>query len=183
MSREIHKVTTLNESLFNKVKEKVVVLTEEDWDIHPLRREKYEMHSYTDTIPLNWFDGNNEHKRLRSIFKKDLEDIRKVIATEYGSKKCSFFNVFLIRMKPHSSIPVHIDSIDYDTQDLAGLLRCHIPIVTHPGVTFTVGDVTEHLEEGNLYSIDNFLTPHGVINDSDVERIHMILDVRLQYGF
>lgn len=182
MSKEIHKIGRIESALFKSIVDKVKAFPPEYWDIHPHRKVKYEMHAKTDTVPISWKGNCPVTDKLYELFKHDLNELRKVIGEEYGSKDCSFFNVFLIKMEPHSNIPVHVDSIDDVTQDLAGLLRCHLPIVTHENCTFTVGDVTEHLEEGMMYSIDNFLTPHGVTNNSDVERIHMVLDTRLHYG-
>lgn len=179
MSRLIHKISTLDTSLFEHIKTKSLAMTEDDWNIHTQRKITYEMHSKTDTIPLTWGARGGHYATINDLFRNDLETIRKIFAEEYGSPKCFFFNVFLVRMQANTVIPVHVDSLDMETQGLGGLLRCHIPIVTHPDVLFTVGNETKHLEEGTLYSIDNFLTPHGVENNSDVDRIHMILDVRL----
>jgi len=57
-----------------------------------------------------------------------------------------------------------------------GQLRLHIPIVTHPDVTFTVGGVAPPLEEGELWYFD-FTQPHAVRNDSSIRRVHLVFDV------
>lgn len=54
--------------------------------------------------------------------------------------------------------------------------RVHIPLITNKDVTFTVMDNTLHMEEGCWYEINNQL-PHSVSNKSDIDRVHMIIDI------
>lgn len=54
--------------------------------------------------------------------------------------------------------------------------RLHIPIITNPNVSFIIGDTKFHMEEGNLYEINN-QQRHAVCNSSDMDRVHLIIDI------
>jgi hypothetical protein len=53
--------------------------------------------------------------------------------------------------------------------------RLHIPIVTNPGVRFTCGEESVHMQPGECWMFDSF-RPHHVQNDGDAKRIHLVLD-------
>lgn len=59
---------------------------------------------------------------------------------------------------------------------LARIHRLHIPLVTHPDVTFTIDGDDFHLEPGRLYDLNNAVL-HSVENRSDVMRIHLMADM------
>jgi hypothetical protein len=80
----------------------------------------------------------------------------------------------IVELLPHGSVDLHIDAGRYF--DVHG--RYHIPFVTHPEVYFIDGKSKEHMEAGSLYRLKN-LEPHGVKNDSDFIRTHLIIDVQV----
>lgn len=49
-------------------------------------------------------------------------------------------------------------------------------MVTHEDVLFTVLDNTMNMKAGSAYEINNGM-PHSVINNSNVDRIHLIVDL------
>jgi len=53
--------------------------------------------------------------------------------------------------------------------------RVHIPIVSHPEVTFTSGGSKIFMEPGYAYLFDNG-NPHEVENGSPIDRVHFIID-------
>ena len=54
--------------------------------------------------------------------------------------------------------------------------RTHIPIITNSEVTFTVGGETKFLKEGEIWEINN-TKEHSVDNNSDIDRIHLLIDI------
>ena len=54
--------------------------------------------------------------------------------------------------------------------------RIHIPIITSEKITFTVYNNTIHMKKSNAYEINNQL-PHSVNNPTDIDRVHIIIDV------
>jgi hypothetical protein len=70
-----------------------------------------------------------------------------------------------------SEVPPHIDIHYYWRTHW----RIHIPVITNPGVEFTCGDQTVHMEAGECWVFDSFLL-HDVQNKGDTQRIHLVLD-------
>src|SRR6516225_10876662 len=70
------------------------------------------------------------------------------------------------------------DHFDFHTSFQFGLLRLHIPIVTHPDVAFLIDGQRMNWNAGELWYGD-FSTVHSVKNDSQVVRVHMVIDVQI----
>lgn len=70
-----------------------------------------------------------------------------------------------------ASVPPHVDTAYYWRTHL----RIHIPIITNPGVAFTCGGNTVHMEAGECWIFDSF-QPHEVHNRGDQHRAHLVLD-------
>lgn len=81
--------------------------------------------------------------------------------------------VMLVNLKAGGSIDAHRDEGDY----AAKRNRYHIPITTNPNVKFVVGDRPEvfNLEVGYIYQLAN-KEMHGVFNQGDTDRIHLVFD-------
>lgn len=79
---------------------------------------------------------------------------------------------FLIKLPPHKQVYRHVDAGFY----LKHVRRMHVPILSHPDVLFHVGDESINMKEGECYEIDN-TKPHSVDNNSDVPRVHLLVDV------
>ena len=54
--------------------------------------------------------------------------------------------------------------------------KIHVPLVTNEKVWFEVGSTVFHLEPGLAYELNN-IRPHGVRNDGDHDRIHLIFEI------
>lgn len=54
-------------------------------------------------------------------------------------------------------------------------LRLHIPVATHPDVTFYCAGMSAHMRSGELWAFDR-RAPHAVKNDSPVDRLHLVID-------
>ena len=70
------------------------------------------------------------------------------------------------------------DHFDFHTSFQFGLLRLHIPIVTHPDVAFLIDGQRMNWNAGELWYGD-FSKVHSVKNDSPVVRVHMVVDVQI----
>jgi len=58
------------------------------------------------------------------------------------------------------------------------LLRLHLPILTHPDVAFTIEGQRMNWKAGELWYGD-FSRVHSVKNDSQIVRVHMVIDVQI----
>lgn len=81
----------------------------------------------------------------------------------------------LLFLPPGKVIGEHTDSgLGFD----AGLLRLHIPIVTHAKVQFKIGGENVHWKPGEFWYGD-FSLPHSLHNQSDIVRVHLVLDCEI----
>jgi len=70
------------------------------------------------------------------------------------------------------------DHFDFHTSFQFGLLRLHIPIVTHPDVVFFIDNQRVTMNPGELWYGD-FAKVHSIKNNSPVVRVHMVIDVQI----
>jgi hypothetical protein len=86
--------------------------------------------------------------------------------------------VMIVHLEPRGKIGIHIDPGPYFKK----YSRFHIPLQTNPSVYFfNEHEHKEHMPIQTLCRLNN-LSNHGLINDSDEERIHLIVDVETPEG-
>jgi aspartyl/asparaginyl beta-hydroxylase (cupin superfamily) len=66
----------------------------------------------------------------------------------------------------------HTDKGDY----LSTVRRFHIPIITNDLVSYTVNGERVHMKQGECWEINN-LKSHSVLNESDTDRVHLLIDI------
>ena len=81
----------------------------------------------------------------------------------------------LLFLGPGTKVGEHTDSTHHWQ---SGLLRLHIPIITHEDVIFMIGGERARWKEGNLYYGD-FSQPHSLDNRSPLTRVHLVFDVAI----
>jgi hypothetical protein len=94
--------------------------------------------------------------------------------------------VRFMKLKPGGGeLERHTDQVDPDSGGSLGkLARIHLPIKTNPGVIFTVWDPygtpqMAHMAEGDVWFLDT-RKAHQAINGGTEERIHLVIDVRVE---
>src|SRR5216683_2076715 len=105
-----------------------------------------------------------ENLKRAPYFKYVLDDL-----------KCPKEVVRILFLPPGGYIKDHFD---FHTSFQFGLLRLHIPIITHPDVIFMIGGQRVMWNAGELWYGD-FSQVHSVKNDSQVVRVHMVIDVQI----
>jgi len=151
----------------------------DEWLIDVSRQQLFQTHEQTFMYQLKELDyGWNLKDKIKSsspnTFKtetanKEVEEIYKSLESLVDGKvvRCEVIN-----MSPNSRIRTH-----KDTSDLLYLSRrFHVPIITNKDCTFIVEEQSFHLEEGNLYELNN-RKYHSVQNFSNENRIHLIVDI------
>ena len=84
---------------------------------------------------------------------------------------CDMIRVQLAELPPGEAIEPH-----RDVGILTQVHRLHVPLVTHEGVKFFIQRQPFFLEEGRLYDLNNAVV-HSVVNESDVMRVHLLVDL------
>ncbi len=105
-----------------------------------------------------------ENLKRTPYFKYVLDDL-----------KCPKEVVRILFLPPGGYIKDHFD---FHTSFQFGLLRLHIPIITHPDVIFKIDGQRMIWNAGELWFGD-FSRVHSVKNDSPVVRVHMVIDVQI----
>jgi len=105
-----------------------------------------------------------EELQLAPYFKQILNDLR-----------CPKEVVRILFLPPGGHIKDHFD---FHTSFQFGLLRLHIPIVTHPDVVFLIDGQRMVWNPGELWYGD-FSKVHTVKNNSQIVRVHMVIDVQI----
>lgn len=91
------------------------------------------------------------------------------------SLHCPLTTVRLLALGPGAEIREHRDDrLGYED----GEVRLHIPIVTAPGVDFTLGGRPVVMGLGECWYLDFRLT-HRAANHSSVRRVHLVIDCKV----
>jgi len=89
--------------------------------------------------------------------------------------KCEKESVRFLRLAAGAKIKEHKD---YFIGIEDGVVRLHIPVITNPLIEFYLDDERVDMQEGELWYL-NFGLNHRVENKSDVDRIHLVLDCKV----
>ena len=95
-----------------------------------------------------------------------------VVAQRLGYERYGTSKVMFSKLRAGISVPEHIDG------NPSSLVpnKVHIPIRTSPDVLFSVEDVDYHMPIGRATELNN-LKRHAVHNRSDIDRIHLIMEM------
>jgi quercetin dioxygenase-like cupin family protein len=85
--------------------------------------------------------------------------------------------VMITKLQPGGRITPHVDSGDHASY----YERFHIVVQSGPGCLFKGDDETVHMKTGEVWWFQN-KSMHEVINNSKVERIHLIVDIHTGRG-
>ena len=147
-----------------------------DWDEFDIRQKIFIEHRYTKTIPLIFnYDFNSfdvvPTKHLL-IFQNELNKLESYLKNTI-KKDGYIMRAILVKLLKNSIIPPHVDVVG---KTLVLGKRLHIPIVTNKDCLFSVGDDIRNLNVGEIWEINNDKKTHGVSNNGDEDRIHLIVD-------
>ena len=90
--------------------------------------------------------------------------------------ECPLRAVRLMRLSPGSLIREHSDH-DLDAA-LMGLVRLHVPVTSEAGVEFRLNGSPVALTPGSVWYL-RLADPHSVVNDGDVDRVHLVIDAEM----
>jgi quercetin dioxygenase-like cupin family protein len=154
---------------------KILAENEFDWDEFDYRQKKFHVHKETKTIPLLFDEafeiGEKTEQEHYHLFKDEIKRIEALIQ-DVMEEQGFIFRAILVKLPAGKGIPPHIDK----GESLAIPRRIHIPILTNKDCFFTVGEVTKNLKEGYVWEINNNGRRHGVANNGETDRVHLIVD-------
>ncbi len=136
-----------------------------DWMEHPNRM------AGNLAIPLISLNGQNNDE-----FSGRMMPTAQLRRCEYMHQTMAGFNEVLarsrlMRLNAGCEVSPHVD-FNYHWYSR---VRIHIPIVTNPQVIFYCGDQQIHMQAGECWIFDSWRR-HKVINSSDQDRVHLVID-------
>ena len=140
--------------------------SEADWTYHPLR------HKGNAALPLVSVDG-----KVNDLFSGEMRPTLALRECPYVRQIMATFQTVVgrsrfMRLASGADVPSHSDG-NYTWRKR---VRIHIPIITHPDVTFSsVGNIDVHMASGEAWVFDNW-REHAVYNRSPLDRIHLVID-------
>lgn len=155
------------------IKNKLIQIPQDAWGKSD-RENKFEPHQQTQALLLIYDDDfrhyNPTYLELYSQFEDELKPLLDFIAENFQH------NGFVVRLiftklQGYGKIPTHTDTY-------YSLLKCHrihVPIISNDHVFFRVGGEQKVMRPGEMWEINN-ATVHAVDNQSDEDRIHLIID-------
>lgn len=118
-----------------------------------------------DTKPV-WYPAYQELPQIRPIL---FDLMRRLEAYELG-------RVLITKLKPGGRILRHSDAVGAYTDQKDGS-RYHVVLQGLPGSLFHAGDETVCMRSGEVWWF-NHLAEHAVENNSQDDRIHLLIDTR-----
>lgn len=161
----------------SRIKNKLNEIGNDIWLEHTLRQSIFLAHKDTETVELMWdivsLNKITKGKIHSNFYKFEIDvlltKLKPIYKTKYGDGE--FLKVLLVKLKKNSKIQAHVDS----GRSLEICKRTHIGVITNPSVIFTVGGEPKHMKEGDIWEINNQKL-HSVSNNSNMDRIHLIID-------
>lgn len=144
------------------------------WGVNSFRQSAYSVHSKTQSILLRfWNSPEREAIVDYPLLKYYKEDVDKCLTTLREYYSFVDYCAIIANLPAEQSIPAHIDTAPvFKTAH-----RIHFPIKTNPEVLFSCEDMEINMKEQTFYEISNSNCKHGVVNHSNKDRYHMILDL------
>jgi hypothetical protein len=155
----------------------IVLSYDNEWLIDTSRQETIPTHKYTQSyiyvdFPLNWTASQGYVAEYKTTDQRVLDVLNPIIKDLEQKHDGRVGRAIVLKLKDDGLIPPHEDRGEY----LITARRCHIPLVTNPNVFFTVDASTINMKQGECWEINNSRT-HSVKNNSNLERIHLVIDI------
>ncbi|HST35993.1 MAG TPA: aspartyl/asparaginyl beta-hydroxylase domain-containing protein [Allosphingosinicella sp.] len=152
---------------------------EADWTRHFVR-SNYE--GEWSAIPLRAAAGETHRSRMigthpmaAGFVDTHFLERAPALAAALASLRCPLKTARLMRLTAGSAILEHDD---FDPDAVNGTARLHIPIVTNDAVTFFLNRRPVPMRPGEIWYL-RLSDPHSVTNHGASDRIHLVVDVRL----
>lgn len=165
----------VNEIDVSKIAHELSMLDSAFWDLDQ-SRQSFPTHQLTKSIfisslPLTWRGKNYNLKKhlvsekLNQLTYKIADELENIFDGKLGRS-------LYANLPAKQKIPVHCDGGYY----LLNVHRLHIPIITNDAVEFFLNGDVINMKTGSCYEINN-AREHGVSNNGDTDRIHLIMDI------
>jgi len=151
-------------------------LSEDVWNAEDERKEnRFFCFNHTRHIVFQFISGgdprNSYCKPIWNFWKNKVLPIMDAVTEIYGYQQQAYAKVMLARLAAGHAIDRHRD------QGLSNHLthKIHVPLQTNSQTKMFIKPDEYHLETGRAYEVNN-LIGHGVENNGDTDRVHLIFE-------
>lgn len=159
------------------LRDEVLGIPESVWDAENADKpNKFEALDKTRHIVFRFVESTRDWRQsydrpLWEEWRSRIEPFMAQVTAQYGYRRSAFPRVMLARMAPGGIIKMHVDA----NPAAKWPHKIHIPLQTNDKVTFFIGRSGYHFVEGEAVEVNN-LGPHGVRNEGETDRIHLIFE-------
>lgn len=160
-----------------KMQDEIRQINNQAWNLH---YQKLHYEGDWSAVPLRSIDGDagnifvspeNNAEYKNTVFLNNSAYFQEILS----SFKCPLSGVRLLKLNAGAVIREHKDAeLCYEK----GEIRIHIPVATRNDVEFYLDNERMDLKEGECWYM-NFNLPHSVNNKSKVDRIHLVIDAKV----
>ena len=160
-----------------KMQEEIQQIDSQAWQLH---YQKLHYEGDWSGLPLRSVNGNVSNIFVSPEISPEYKDTIFLNNCVYfqevlSSFKCPLSAVRLLRLKAGAVIKEHKDA---ELCFEKGEIRIHIPVITNDEVEFYLDKEKMNLKEGECWYM-NFNLPHSILNNSKTDRIHLVIDARV----
>ena len=160
---------------YKSIMDIIKTISKSEWKKDAEKRNSKMVHGTTTALFLKYKSQSyekNDNITMNKL-KPYLDEIISQIKNFYGYTSILLTRVIITELSKGSIIPEHTD----EGELLNTNHRVHIPLVSDPTVKFSLDHKDYYLKPGYAYEINNQLI-HAVRNESNIDRIHMIIDLK-----
>lgn len=148
-----------------------------DWNGYTNRQEiRYGMQD-TETVPIIWEEKFKFQKSWNNleVFSDEVDFFKDELTKHFGEG--ILMTCVLTKLPKQKNIDWHYDCGSFFNNSH----RIHIPIITNDDVIFKIGDEEKNMKVGEMWEINNNNLRHGVFNNGNNDRIHLMFDWLKEY--
>ncbi|WP_209330885.1 aspartyl/asparaginyl beta-hydroxylase domain-containing protein [Lunatimonas salinarum] len=149
-----------------------------DWHYFTHRQQAHKVHRETLTVPLLFDQGFSKIGFFKDFgpFMKELEPLKKVLSDTLGNGV--FQSALLVNLPAGKEVLRHVDQ----GEGFKAFSRIHVPLRTNENCFFEVDGEVIQMKAGEVWEINNSEKAHAVQNLGDTDRIHLLIDWKVNKG-
>lgn len=141
------------------------------------KENKFDVFHSTQHIVFRFIENFKDPRNFYSepswnLFQHSLLPLMNDVASRYGYSQPQFPKAMLARLYAGAKIDKHKDKGNSNGY----VHKIHVPLLSSPAVRFLEGHQAFYLKPGNAYEVNNLIA-HGVVNDSEQDRVHFIFEL------
>lgn len=148
----------------------------DEWNKHVDRARMFNVHREAQSLVFMFGSQEPPYTSrtypLYEAYQDLIEQVEKAVSVFYRSSGVVCRSI-ITKLPPGKEIAEHIDTAPFFDEHR----RVHVPIQTDDDIHFVVGGERVPMSQGEVWEINN-KNPHKVINNSEQDRLQLIVDIK-----